>query len=129
MQVDVLSKSTLEELYEKVILPQFGIVGAISWEDHFSIGPDSHAHVFVYGQTRLVLVYDDYPTTDAKSLTEDFPGSSIKRIALDDAGSDVTVEATTTLAPDDYVLRFGPGSLPFKWVYNVTGYFQLFTLG
>jgi len=128
MQVDILSRPTLEEFYEKVILPQFGIVGVISWEDHFSIGPDNHAHVLVYGQTRLVLVYDDYPTTDARSLIEDFPGKGIKRIPLDDAGSDVTVDETMTLGPDGYVLRFGPGSLPFKWVYNVTGYFQLFSI-
>lgn len=128
MQHDILSQGALEELYEKVILPQFGIADAISWEGHFSIGPDNHTHVFACGGARFVLVYDDYPTTDAESLKEEFSGGAIKRIALDRAGSNVTVDKSMAPRSEHYILRFGPGSLPSKWVYNVTGYFQLFSI-
>ena len=128
MQHDVLSESALEELYEKAILLQFGIAGTISWENHFSIGPDNHAHLFACGGARFVLVYDDYPTTDADSLKCEFPERDIRQVALDRSGSNVTVDESMTPGSDDYILRFGPGSLPFKWVYNVTGYFQLFRI-
>jgi len=128
MQHDVLGESALEELYEKVILPQFGIVDTISWKNHFRIGPDNHAHLFACGGARFVLVYDDYPTTDVDSLKKEFSGASIMQVALDRSGNNVTVDESITLGRDDYILRFGPGSLPHKWVYNVTGYFQLFRI-
>lgn len=128
MQFDVLSEPTLEELYEKVILPQFGIEGDISWDEHLVIGPDNVAHVFVCNKKRMALVFDDYPTTDAASLNLEFPLDVVARVSLDPNNGNVIVDSNMPSGSDEYILRFGPDTLPFKHVHNVTGYFQLFSI-
>ena len=129
MQVDVLSRPALEELYEKVILPQFGIIGNVVWEEHRTIGPDNEAHVFLHNKKRLVLVYDDYPTTDTQSLAAEFPYCTATRVARDLAKGNVVVDNNASPASDDRcILRFGPNDLPFKHIHDVTGYFQLFII-
>lgn len=129
MQPNVLSEPILEELYEKVILPQFGIAGDIKWEEHLTIGPDNEAHVFICNKKRMALVFDDYPTTDEGSLAVEFPFCNITRMTRDSAGGSVTVDDKTPQASDDeYILRFGPSGLPFKYIHDVTGYFQLFDI-
>ena len=50
----------LYELYDKFILPQFGIQDEIIWDGSDTLGPDEEAHYFKIKSKRFALIFEDY---------------------------------------------------------------------
>lgn len=124
MNTDI-SEPTLNELYEKVILPQFGITDDVTWHGHMPIGHDTDVHEFTHNSQEMILVFDDYPTTTIRTLHHEylvFPQTAIQ-IELEQDKDWVSPDASFE---DRHILGFGPRITPSKYVHNVTGYFQLF---
>ena len=118
MQETILTKQTLEELYEKVIVPQFAIeddLAGIVWRGHSTIGPDADAHHFFIGKKEYALVFEDYPGLGVVGIHDEVaaPWQQVMCVGL--TGHEDEAEE----------LWFGPKELPAKYVHNVTGYFTL----
>ena len=78
----------LEQHYEKVVLPLYGITEGIAWESHAQTGPDNFIHVFAYGEARYVLAYDDYPS--GFSVDSD---NSVKALRTESGSDILTINA------------------------------------
>jgi|GEM_PF-146884 len=52
----------IERHYSLFMLPLFGIVDDIHWQQHIKTGPDNFLHCFISMGERYVLAYDDYPS-------------------------------------------------------------------
>lgn len=128
MQPTNLTEQTLYEFYEKVILPQFGCADDVTWDEHLNLGPDSDAYIFMHDGSRMALVFDDYPTTDAAQMGQEFPLSTITQVKRLSSGGVTEVDENKSTDGDPYVLNFGPSSVPYVYVHGITGYFQLFRI-
>ena len=130
MQPNQLTAPALEELYAKVILPQFGISGdSISWIEQRTIGPNNEARVFKVGDEQMVLVFDDYPTTTVETISKEFGSDSVTQIHRSNTEGSVGMDAHSSDNDNQTLMRFSIESTPFTHAHGITGYFQLFRLG
>ena len=51
---------SLYDFYERVVLPQFGVEGAVLWHRSELVGPDETAHYFSVGKQGYILIFEDY---------------------------------------------------------------------
>lgn len=118
-----ITVNTLEELYAKVILPQFGLEPSdVTWLDHKLIDPDNEAHIFTQGGQQYILLFEDYPGFSMAEVSQGVSPDSPPELEPLSRSSTVTENEHDA----DYILRFGPKTVPSYYVHNVTGYFKLY---
>jgi hypothetical protein len=114
-----MSNESLEELYQFVILPQFGLPKSakIIWKTHETIGPDDDAHYFQIDRKQYVLIFRDY---------DQFGEEEIRDLIKLPTGifEHISPTSFTNCAP---AYRFSL-PVPFKYAHNVTGYFALLSI-
>lgn len=109
----------LYELYEKFILPQFGIKDETTWDGSDTLGPDEDAHYFKIKDKRFVLIF------------EDFGGLAVERnyieenIDLKGKGFTYIEPISATEHSPSWIVKF---ETPYQYCHNVTGAFTLIEL-
>jgi hypothetical protein len=110
----------LYELYEKFVLPQFGIKNTeITWDGSDTLGPDEEAHYFNSNGKRHSLIFEDY---GGLAVVEDYIRENI-----DLKGKTFTYikpESATEHSPS-WIVKF---DTPYQYCHNVTGAFTLIEL-
>ena len=130
MQLSPLDYHSLHEFYSQIILPHFGVSRQhILWQEDRILGPDNEAHVFLTDDAKMVLVYDDYPTTTLADIRKSFDDDTAVVLQLSTPSDGVIAinNAHETKDVAAYTLSFGSATHRVH-THNVTGYFRLFRL-
>lgn len=111
----------LYEVYEKFILPQFGLKNqTIEWEGSDTIGPDEEAHYFDADDVRYALIF------------EDIGGLAVDRayfkdnIHLKGKGFSYVEPISATEHSPSWLVKF---DTPYQYCHNITGAFTLIQIG
>jgi hypothetical protein len=110
----------LYELYEKFILPQFGIQSKeIDWDGSDTLGPDEEAHYFKINGKRHALIFEDY---GGLAVEQDYIGENID---LQGKGFAYINPVSATEHSPSWLVKF---DTPYQYCHNVTGAFTLIEL-
>jgi hypothetical protein len=107
-------------LYNKVVLPQFGMRGTeVVWGRRKALGPDESAWPFRIWDSHYVLVYEDYQGLGSNEQYVKDHVTSARPFEF------VLPTSKTTISPSYDGLHF---PVPYQYVKDITGTFTLIRL-
>ena len=109
--------SALYELYEKLLLPQFGIKNLnVTWLESENVGPDETVHYFSIESVKYALIFEDHGGLGA---TKEF---IMENVRLEGRTYEFIIPTSQSSFTPSYPIKF---PVPYMYCVNVTGMFTL----